>query len=303
MRTPFVALIAACALALGPGLGEPRAETVLERSAAERLGEAERLLASGRAAAAAELLRPIVDDADLRKSDPDLHERALVRLGRIVDSQARQAEQHGRALIDAGDPRRAAAEYERAAALRGESPYLTLACLSPGLPSGEPEAHLHLFLHRVEATLYNDALAGAAFGWWLAGEAEAAEATLGRPGSRPAVPYPDPVDDLRARRLAYSSRLAERAAKLFERLQWDPAARTLAAAKAARLVALGGAPDDEWGRQQLNQAFAEYNARRPAAAAELLRELQRRLPGFRPEHVAAELADATRLAAGGESPR
>ena len=266
----------------------------LVADASSTIEQAERLLAEGRLAQAEEQLRPVVADAAVRRQDAELHERALVALGEAVDREARSAEDSARALLDGGDPRRAASAYEQAANIRRGSPYLTLDCLAPFPASNEKPSHLHTFLHRVEATLYNETLARAAFAWWLAGDEAATAAVLDFPASHPAVLEPDPVDDLTVRRLAYSARLAELGAALFRQNEFDPASRAYAAAKYERLAALRGKADDEWARQQLNCALAEYNARRPAQAAELLRELQRTLPRYRPEMVAQELADALR---------
>ena len=259
--------------------------------------QAERLLAEGQLARAEEQLRPIVADATVRRNDVELHERALVALGEAVDRAARAAEESAQALLDSGDARPAAAAYERAATIRRGSPYLTLDCLDSFREAETHPAHLHAFLHRVEATLYNEALARAAFAWWLAGDAHAVAAALERPASHPAALERDPVDDLTVRRLAFSARLAELGATLFRQSQFDAASRAYDAAKSERLATLRGKPDDEWARQQLNCALAEYNARRPARAAELLRELQRTMPYYRPEMVERELADALAAAA------
>ena len=269
----------------------------LVANASSTIKQAERLLAEGQLAQAEEQLRPVVEDAAVRRQDAELHERALVALGEAVDREARSAEDSARALLDGGDPRRAASAYEQAASIRRGSPYLTLDCLAPFAAAGENPSHLHAFLHRVEATLYNETLARAAFAWWLAGDEAATAAVLDLPASHPAVLEPDPVDDLAVRRLAYSARLAELGAALFRQNEFDPASRAYAAAKSERLAALRGKADDEWAREQLNCALAEFNARRPARAAELLRELQRTLPRYRPEMVAQELDDALRATA------
>jgi hypothetical protein len=269
----------------------------LVADASSTIEQAERLLAEGRLAQAEEQLRPVVADAAVRRQDAELHERALVALGEAVDREARSAEDSARALLDGGDPRRAASAYEQAANIRRRSPYLTLDCLAAFPASNENPSHLHAFLHRVEATLYNETLARAAFAWWLAGDEAANAAVLDLPASHPAVLEPDPVDDLAVRRLAYSARLAELGAALFRQNEFDPASRAYAAAKSERLAALRGKADDEWAREQLNCALAEFNARRPARAVELLRELQRTLPRYRPEMVAQELEDALRATA------
>ncbi len=238
---------------------------------------AESLGREGRRDEARELLREFLDrDEDVPARD--IRERVKIELGRLIDASARELTASTRDALDSGDPRQAVQRASELVTLRASSPFL--ADGGRGQRTGSPAE----FIHRVELKLFRDAVALEAYARWRSGDLSSLEAVLARelPGIAAQVPE---------RRLLLSAHVAEFAAGLFADRRWAESATAYGFSRSQRLTALGGTFDEEVGRQQYNQAMAEYNARRFKNARQLLHQLQRELPGYRTEVVAGDLID------------
>ncbi len=238
---------------------------------------AESLGREGRLDEARELLQEFLNrDEDVPARD--IRDRAKIELGRLIDASARELTEATRAALASGNHPLAVERAAELVALRGSSPFL--AHRDRQEETGSPAE----FIRRVELKLYRDAVALEAYARWRAGELSSVEEVLARelPGVVPRVPE---------RRLLLSAHVAEFAARLFEERRWADAAAAYGFSRTQRLMSLGGTFDEEVGRQQYNQAMAEYNARRFHEAWKLLHQLQRELPGYRTEVVARDLSD------------
>ncbi len=238
---------------------------------------AESLGREGRLDEARELLQEFLNrDEDVPARD--IRDRAKIELGRLIDAGARKLTEATQDALASGNHPLAVERAAELVALRRSSPFL-----SQRDRHEETESPAE-FIRRVELKLFRDAVALEAYARWLAGELSSLEEVLAQelPGAVPRVPE---------RRMLLSAHVAEFAARLFEDRRWADSAAAYGFSRTQRLMSLGGTFDEEVGRQQYNQAMAEYNARRFHDARKLLRQLQRELPEYRAEAVAGDLTD------------
>jgi tetratricopeptide (TPR) repeat protein len=198
----------------------------------------------------------------------------LERQARAIDVECTRLEAAGRAAVEAGQTSAALSAFETLIARRAASPYLGRAAQALGLDPGSIDGRAFLFMQRVETGLRDQAMALAAYAQWRAGRARDAQRTLSSSGAR----------------RAYAPLIAAQAGALFERAAYAESARAYAAALEAHRAAEGsGPPDEESARLVYNRAMAESIAGRTGVALDLLREVQRTIPDYRRQDVAARI--------------